>query len=278
MNEQIERYRKETFRLSQSAKLQTVEDALDYVNERGFVYLWPIKGILHPSLWAAVAGNRPVANKHDDPGHITWGWKDSMLDKKQWYYAKMLRGKATLISLAVAPYFYALSENYGDPEEDYKQLYADGLLSREAKIVYETILREGAIDTVTLRRKTQMTGKKSSSPFDRALTLLQRDFKILPVGLAEAGAWRYSFMYEATHRHYPDLLEQARTITRTAARTKLAQLYFASVGAATAGDMRKLFQWKLRDIQKTMADLVEMEQIAPQSADKKPIYLWHEVL
>lgn len=273
----LETYRQKTFRLLESDKLQSVEDALDYVNERGFVYLWPIKGILYPSLWTAVAGNRPVANKHDDPGHITWGWKDGMLDKKQWYYAKVLRGKATMISLAIAPYFYALSENYGDPDEDYKQLYADGLLSREAKIVYETILREGAINTVMLRRKTQMTGKKSNSPFDRALTLLQRDFKILPIGIAEAGSWRYSFVYEATHRHYPDLLEQARTITRKAARRKLAQLYFASVGSATAGEMRKLFQWKPRDIQKTIDDLLELNQLTPQSNDKKPTYLWHEV-
>ncbi len=66
-----------------------------------------------PSLWTAVAGDRPVADKHDDPGHITWGWKYKALGKKIWYYAKTLRKKATMISLEIAPYFYALSENYG---------------------------------------------------------------------------------------------------------------------------------------------------------------------
>ena len=48
-----------------------------------------------PSLWTAVAGDRPVADAHDDPGHITWGWKDRSLDKKIWYYGKILRRKAT---------------------------------------------------------------------------------------------------------------------------------------------------------------------------------------
>ena len=66
-----------------------------------------------PSLWAGVAGDRPVANKHDDPGHITWRWKDSILGQRKWYYAKVLRRKATMISLKVAPYFYSLTENFG---------------------------------------------------------------------------------------------------------------------------------------------------------------------
>ena len=141
----LEQYRRQTFRLDEARKLQTAADALQFVNERGFVHLWPIKGVDLPSLWTAVAGDRPVADKHDDPGHITWGWKDAMLDKKAWHYAKILRGKATLISLEILPYFYALSENYGDPKQDYQELFAQGLLSREAKIIYETLLQEGQL-------------------------------------------------------------------------------------------------------------------------------------
>jgi len=61
------------------------EEAIRYVNERGFIYFWPINGILLPSLWEAVSGDRPVPNEHDDPGHVTWGWKDSLLGKHVWY-------------------------------------------------------------------------------------------------------------------------------------------------------------------------------------------------
>ena len=52
-----------------------------------------------------------------------------------------------------------------------------------------------------------MTSKASDSPFNRALEVLQADFKILPVGIAEAGAWKYAFIYECVHRHYPDLAD-----------------------------------------------------------------------
>ncbi|HET6445765.1 MAG TPA: hypothetical protein VFI27_14425, partial [candidate division Zixibacteria bacterium] len=109
----LDHYRQITYRLKDDLKLQNEADALSFVRERGFVYFWPIKRIQLPSLWGAVAGNRPVADAHDDPGHVTWGWKDAMLDKRQWYYAKVLRGRAMMISLTVAPFFYALSENYG---------------------------------------------------------------------------------------------------------------------------------------------------------------------
>ncbi|MCI0553050.1 MAG: hypothetical protein L0287_19050, partial [Anaerolineae bacterium] len=115
----LDKHRARTFSLPPSPRVASPKVALDFINERGFIYFWPIKGIDLPNLWTAVAGNRVVADKHDDPGHITWGWKDRALDKRTWYYAKILRKKATMISLDIAPYFYALSENYGSPEEDY---------------------------------------------------------------------------------------------------------------------------------------------------------------
>jgi hypothetical protein len=252
----LQEYRQNTFRLRGDLTLRNQDDALAFVKERGFVYFWPIKGIRLPNLWSAVAGERPVANAHDDPGHVTWGWKDEILDKRRWYYGKILRGKATMISLEVAPYFYALSENYGDPDTDYLQLYEDGLLSRESKAIYEALLKEGSLDTVTMRRKIHMTGKASNSPFERGLVSLQRDFKILPVGIARVGGWRYSFIYDLVHRYYPDLPAEARPITRREARGKLVMLYFKSLGAVQEGDVRKLFQWPRRDLESTLAALV----------------------
>lgn len=271
---QLDAYRAGTFRLAESRRLQSVEDAIDFVNERGFVYFWPIKGILFPSLWAAVAGMRQVAEKHDDPGHITWGWKDQVLGERKWHYAKVLRGKATMISLELLPTFYALSENYGDPEQDYQQLYEDGLLSREAKLVYETLLREGPQHTVALRQKTGMSSDKGNAPFERGLTQLQREFRILPVGIAEAGAWHYSFIYDAVHRYYPELPEQARAISRSAARRRLAEGYFRSMGAASAADLQKLFQWPRHDVQRTLDGLVEtgfLQLVTP--GEKEPAYI-----
>ncbi len=249
-------HRARTFHLPPAKRLSSPSQALTFVNGRGFIYFWPIKGIDLPSLWTAVAGDRPVADKHDDPGHITWGWKDGALDKKIWYYAKILRGKATMISLEVAPYFYALSENYGAPEEDYLIAYQEGRLTQASKQVYETLLDNGALNTLDLRKKAKLANAKDSE-FNKALEQLQRDFKILPVGVAQAGSWNYSHIYQIVPRHFPDLPEEARAISELQARAKILELYFASVGAAQLRDVTKLFGWSNEIANRTINKLVE---------------------
>jgi hypothetical protein len=252
----LKTYRSRTFRLSPFSRVSSPKAALDFINTRGFVYFWPIKGIDLPSLWTAVAGNRLVADKHDDPGHVTWRWKDQALGKRKWYYAKVLRRKATMISLDVAPYFYALSENFGSPDEDYLLAYEAGKLTQAAKQVYEVLLREGPLHTIDLRSAAKLLNARESE-FNRALEILQADFKILPVGVAKAGAWKYAFIYEIVSRHYPDLPEKARFINEAEARRKLAELYFQSVGAAQERDMNKLFGWQKELTARTIASLVE---------------------
>jgi hypothetical protein len=255
--QRLHRFRAETFHTLPGKRLHSREEAVDFVNQRGFIYFWPIKGITMPSLWAAVAGDRQVANAHDDPGHVTWGWKDSLLGQRVWYYAKVLRKKATIISLADAPYFYALSENYGSPEEDYLTLYEQGRLTLESRVVYEAVLDHGPLDTIALRREAHMTSTESDSRFNRAITDLQADFKVVPVGVAQAGAWNYAFIYDVAARHYPELPEQAQHIPTRQARLHLAQRYLESVGAIQARDLSLLFHWRPIDIERTLNQLVE---------------------
>jgi hypothetical protein len=237
--------------------IQQVEQAIDFVRQRGFIFFWPIQGIELPSLWVAVAGDRPVAEQHEDPGHVTWGWKDAMLGKRVWYYAKVIRKRATLIDLNLAPYFYALSENYGSPEEDYLLQYQEGRMKQETKVVYEILLHEGPMDTVALRRKARMTSRQSDYRFNRSLVELQMDFKILPVGVAEAGAWRYSFVYDLVTRHLPSLPEKARPIGESEARRKLVELYLLSVGAVPYPAINRLFQWGAKETEETVDNLVQ---------------------
>jgi len=251
----INAYRQDTYHISMKNRLRTREEAIQFANQRGFIYFWPIKDIALPSLWVAVAGDRPVADAHDDPGHVTWGWKDSLLGADHWYYAKVLRKKSTIISLKTAPYFYALSENYGAPEEDYLVQYMQGRLTQEARAVYEALLTEGALDTIALRRKSRLSSPENESRFNRALADLQADFKIIPVGTSQAGGWRYSFVYDLVHRHFPELLVQARSIKESDARLRLAELYLLSVGAATHRDFQKLFGWSKKQLEAVFEEL-----------------------
>lgn len=252
----LQTLRTRTFNLPPQKRVSSATQALSFVNKRGFSYFWPIKGVDLPSLWVSVAGDRPVADKHDDPGHITWGWKDDALDKKIWYYGKILRGKATMIALDVAPYFYALSENYGEPEEDYLIAYREGRMTQAAKQVYEALLDKGSMHTIDLRKEAKLSNAKDSE-FNKALEYLQKDFKILPVGVAQAGAWKYSHIYSITTNHFPELSEEARKITESQARAKLLELYFDMVGAAQVRDAQKLFGWGTEVVKRSIGKLVD---------------------
>jgi uncharacterized protein YcaQ len=253
-------YRAITFHSDSDSALKDVSEAIDFVNQRGFLFLWPVKGIDLPSLWTAAAGDRPIASEHDDPGHVTWGWKDEMLDKKRWYYGKLLRGKATFVSHEILPYFYALTDRVGDLD-DYNLLYDEGRLTFEEKSIADAILKHGALHTIELRRKSQMSATSAKSRFERALTALQRGLWILPIGIAEAGAWRYAFIYEFVDRWYPEVVTTARPIGIAEAYRKLTLTYLDSVGVAAVKDVAKLFRWNGKKVKEVLDDLHERSEI-----------------
>jgi hypothetical protein len=266
---QLQKYQQHTFRLTEKERLRTPAQAIKYVEERGFIFFWPVKGTIFPNLWSAVAGDRPVADEHDDPGHITWGWKDQLLDKRVWYYARILRKRNTIVSLKTIPYFYALSPNYGLPEEDILDQYQAGLLPLETKLIFQTLLEKGPLDTIELRRQSHLTGSTSNGPFNRALDILQRDLKVLPVGIADAGTWHYAFVYDLTHRHYPQILDQAREISEFNAVTTLLEQYLSSVGAATQKEIHMFFGWHEDIIAKAIHTLTHSDKITLSSLENQ---------
>jgi len=267
-------YRARTYALLPELKLKSAEDAVDFVNRRGFVFFWPIKGVELPSLWTAAAGDRPVPDEHDDPGHMTWGWKDELLGKRRWYYARILRRRNTMISLVSAPYFYALSPNYGDPENDYLEQYEQGLMTLETRLVFEALLKEGPLDTLALRRAARLTSSDSTGRFNKALDDLQVEFKVLPVGISEAGAWRYAFIYDLTTRHFPEIQEQARFISEPEARRFLLRQYFISLGAAPIEQAARLFGWTLEHIHHAIKALIKAKVLVEDIAIPNQKGVW----
>ncbi len=105
-----------------------------------------------------------------------------------------------------------------------------------------------------------MTSAKESQ-WNRALEDLQMDFKILPVGIAEAGSWKYAFIYDITARHYPELPQKARQISESNARGKLLEYYFESVGACKERDVSRLFGWANELTLRTIGRLVDVGRL-----------------
>jgi hypothetical protein len=269
--EWIAEQRDYTYRRTPNLRIQTLEGALAFVDEVGFCHFWPTKGAEIPNLFHAIAGRlRPVPMQHDDPDiSRCWRWKDAALDKRQWHYGKLLRRRATLVSLELLPVFYACSENTGDLE-DYLDEYRAGMMTAEAKWIYEALLEHGPLDTIRLRREAGMSATSAKSRFDRALVELQVGLKVIPVGVARTGAWRYAFTYEILPRHFPELPEQAAGIKRSEARRTLVSRYLDDVIAADRKMINRIFhvmKWTPAEMQRTIASLLDEEVIRESEID-----------
>ncbi len=266
--------REHRYRRTPARRIESVEEARTFVEELGFCHFWPIKGVEMPNLFHAIAGRpRPVPNAHDDPDlSRCWGWKDQSLGQDWWYYGKLLRRRATLVSLALLPTFYAASENFGDLL-DYEVEYADGLLSAEAKAVYEALLEQGPLDTLRLRREAGLSAEGAKARFDRALTELQVGLKVLPIGVVEAGAWRYAFKYEILQRHFPRLPEEARAIGRREAQRALILRYLENVVVAERTMVRKVFhvmRWSPAELEAAVEALLATGTVAEVEFEELP--------
>ena len=260
-NDQITKIREFRYRRTPGRAVTSPEQARTFVEDMGMCFFWPIKDIEMPSLFHAIAGRiRLVPNEHGDPDiSRSWSWKDNALGKRWWYYGKLLRRRATLISLDLLPMFYAASENYGDLT-DYLDEYRDGFLTAEAKDIYEALLERGPLETIRLRRESRMSAESAKARFNRALVELQVGLKVIPIGVTNAGGWHYSFMYDILQRHYPDLPERAKAISRSEAQNKLIMRYIDNVVAIDRKMVHKIFyvlKWTPGEIERAMDHLVD---------------------
>src|SRR3954452_4034998 len=228
--------RKPHYRQHPDLKVKTRREAVGFVNDVGIALLFPGENMPFPDLWSAINGHERRIPKyhHDWALGKTWEWKDKIPDRKEAWYGKLVRGKPAFISLADLPAFYALSPNYGELD-DYLEAYADGLLSTEAKMVYEALLSEGPLPTSTMRKAVGLGGGGDNARrFDRAIVELQSSLKIVKSGISDANRWKYCYVYDLLLRWAPDVAEQAREYNSRMAMRHIILRYFKSAQAAPA--------------------------------------------
>lgn len=128
-------------------------------------------------------------------------------------------------------------------------------MTAEAKAVYEAILEHGPLDTVRLQREARLSARSAKSRFDRALTDLQVGLKVLPVGIARAGAGATPSSTNFSPRWLPNVPKRARPISRREARRHILLRYLRTVVAATTAQAARLFGWAGAEMERTVAQL-----------------------
>ena len=207
--EQLTARRNLIYRRTADRRLHREADALAFVNEVGFCFLFSSEGSEMPTLYEAIVGDQTAwTTAHDHETGLAWRWKDSLPIARKCFYGKLLRGKPVLVSLEMFPYFYAISGNYGDLDQ-YLEDYADGKISLAAKQIYEALLFHGAMPTSELRRQANLPGKHNARDFERGLVELQMGMKITKTGISDANRWHYCYVYDLLPRWLPDQVQQA---------------------------------------------------------------------
>ena len=150
------------------------------------------------------------------------------------------------------PWLFALSGFSGDLRDDHNLKYEAGELSRTAYLVYDTLLQNGPLDTVGINRSISLFSKPSRAEYARALTTLQEQFMVLPVGISTSGRWHYSFIYDLVLRRFPGLPENAAVISDFQARCNLIACYMDSAGSASLSEICRLFKWPVPVVKSCM--------------------------
>lgn len=246
------------YRMSADLKVRTRQEAVQFVNQAGIVLLFPGDNIPLPDLWSAINGQERKLPKHHHDWALgkTWGWKDTIPARKEAWYGKLIRGKPALVSLADLPAIYALSSNYGEMD-DYLEAYADGLLSKEGKEIYETLMSNGPMPTSDMRKAVGMGGGgENARRFERAVLELQTDLKIVKSGISDANRWKYCYVYDLLIRWMPTLAEKARAYNSRTAMRHLIGRYLETSVAAPPALFPRLFGWDPGIIERVIGEMV----------------------
>lgn len=156
---------------------------------------------------------------------------------------------------------YVLSENFGG-DDDYLLEYEAGILSNDAKNIYEALLRHGPMHAIELKRKSNLYGDALKGKFDKALSELQTGLKVLPTGVAEAGAWRYAFIYDIVSRWLPEQTKAAQGISRSEARVNILSRHLRNVVMSDAKTLSRVFSWKVSDVEAALTKLAERGEVS----------------
>jgi len=99
---------------------------------------------------------------------------------------------------------------------------------------------------------------------------LQTGLKVLPIGIAEAGSWKYAYIYDLTSRHFQNLVDQARVISQPMARNRIMELYFLSVGFASLHGLQHVFGWSIDQIGEAINRLLQQKIVVEINEGSKP--------
>ncbi len=226
---EIEEYRDARWRRENTACIETVVQAEEFIERVGFAACLTDARQPGPSLYVAVCGRRDATmprNVQKDPeSSHTWILKDEVMRRGRVYYGKLARGKTMFLASRMIPYFKAL---WGIPKREEKKR-----LGQPALQVLRVLRKEWEMGTADLRRESGVTDRKR---FAQALDELQMAMIVVP---NEAVYQRkFSYLWGLAEERFPE--ELATKVDRHTALREIARCFLAGAGMTVPGELARV--------------------------------------
>ena len=224
-------------------RIVTPAEAVKFINAAGFCMLFPVTSVPLPSLYCAVTLRRPYDGViFDKYFEMVWGWKDQLPRRRRAFYAKVFRGRGTLISRRQLPNFLAMRDAAVEAG-DHQRFYRAGRIGDGARVIWKTLDELGPLATLELRHACKMETTAGNIRYKRAMLELQCMLIVSHFGAEqETGAWA-SNRFELTCRAFPEETAAAAGLAAEDARASVAAKYREHSPGAKASQLARLFGW-----------------------------------
>lgn len=256
-SEEVERWRDKVHRRSPKLAVRSKAGALRFIENVGYCFAFKAEHSEAPCLWHAAVGMRDVEmphHTHHDPYlSFVWEMKNILPSERKIYYGKLLKRRPTMVSMEYFPYFYALSERTGAPDE-YLDEFHRGRLSPVAKAIMESLADTSPQVTKGLKLATGNHTRGDRATFDKAITELQSKMFIVKVGEHHEP---FTFEWAPVHSAFPSVVRKSRKISPEAARHAILERYFKNQLVGTVDAIYRLFGWKKQIVYQSLGRLME---------------------
>jgi hypothetical protein len=194
-------------------KREAAIDAIRAINRQGCLLVFPIDNRKEfASIWSEFYPRTPMRWEWDEDGDDRvarlWHLRAELSTCNDVIYTKWFRGRATFFS---RPVFTALLRLLGNSELG---------LSREAKLILETLKLDSPLSTKQLKRATDLQGRFNEAAYQRALKELFSRMLIVGYGEVDDGAFP-SLAIGATQNIFEELWTESRELSREEALKRL---------------------------------------------------------
>ncbi len=259
LEKDIDQYRKSKWRLTPQRRIMSESEAVKFINEVGLCLLFACKEIPLPKL----------SQSAQSEAWDWWEWKDTLQAKKKWYNSRVVKKKATLVSMELLPCFLSLYYESGGCEV-YDEEYYYGKLTEPAYRIADYLFNRGPTSVDDLRKDLAHPGKAGTRKFHEAIKELQIKFKVAVSGLEEKH-WGVRVLDLFSHWAPKEILHQAEQLSPPIARQRILERFITTAGLTTEKEIVRLFGWSPESVQVGLQGLLNSKVIHTTEFGGKPV-------